>query len=293
MTETTNDLRVTTISLDEYNRLNNEVNALREVKGALSTTIVNLNNKVTELNEKQPVVKVIHFTKEWEEEDCDYNYKEHVYLRQSKVEYINLTEVETLALTNAKEQLKDKLEASENYTSSIKNDLKHVRESLVTTQDQLSDHKKMIRKLEIQHNEDVNEKTETYNKNVESLKKAQREDEKEYKETIKDLKEEIQKVKDNKTDLEIEKKRNEEIKDLKGRIKDLEGMIEELGKLNFFKRVFKLRTISAEKLAVQVELEKRERNADSIGITWVKENNKFRKYNAFQSELYRIFTGWF
>ena len=58
-------------------------------------------------------------------------------------------------------------------------------------------------------------------------------------------------------------------------------IIEELGQLNFFKRVFKLREISAEKLAVQKELLERERNANAVGSTWVKENGKYRKYNAF------------
>jgi chromosome segregation ATPase len=295
MAENTVDLRTTTISLDEYNKLNNEVNALRETKGALQTTITNLNSKVHELNEKQPVVKVIHFTKEWENEYDDWNdeIKEHQYLRQSKVEYVNLTEVESLARAKAKEELKDKLEASESATSSLKNELKYIRENLTTTQDQLSDHKKMISKLDKQHKEDLDEKTELYNKNVESLKKAQKEDEKEYKDTIKDLKEEIQKVKDDKTQKDIENKRNQEIKDLKGRIKDLEGMIEELGKLNFFKRVFKLRTISAEKLAVQVELAKREQNANKVGTTWVSENGKYRKYNAFSEKMNELFhTGY-
>jgi hypothetical protein len=60
--------------------------------------------------------------------------------------------------------------------------------------------------------------------------------------------------------------------------------------MNFIKRVFKLRTISAEKLTAQKELLQREKRVNSIGTTWVKENGKYRKYNNFSEYLNSIYS---
>jgi chromosome segregation ATPase len=295
MADNNTTLRTTTISLDEYNRLQDEAKLLRESKGALQTTISNLTEKVNELKETQPKIKVVHFTSEMDRDYDDWNddYETHPYLKQSKVEFINLTEVQALAKAEAKEEVKQSIEVLENLKSNNEITEKNIRRMWTETSDQLEDKKKELRKIEKKNKEDLDEKSETYNKNVDELKKAYKEDEKNYKETIKDLKEEVQKVKDNKTDKEIEGKRNQEIKDLKGRIKDLETMVEDLGKLNFFKRVFKLRAISAEKLAAEVELTKRERNANAVGTTWVSEGGKYRKYNSFSellNSMYRTVT---
>jgi chromosome segregation ATPase len=285
MPENNIPLRSTTISLDEYNKLQSEIALLREQKGVQQQTISQLQNKVNDLEQKQPQVKVTHWSKEYD----DYDDEEFTSL--NKVEFINLSEVTTIANNKAKKETKDKVEELENKIQSEKNTAKYLRERIEANEEEISALEKRITKLVAQREEELEEKEETYNKNIKSLEKAYKEDEKNYKETIKELKEEIQKVKDSKTDEEVEEKRNKEIKDLKARIKDLEKLVEELGSMNFFKRVFKLRTISAEKLAVQKELLERERNANAIGTTWVRENSKYRKYNSFNEMMISMMNG--
>jgi hypothetical protein len=284
MAETTNNLRSTTISLDEYNKLVNEASTLRETKGALQTTIQNLQDQIQKLNEKQPVVKVIHYTTEqethyddWRDEVMDEEYR-----RQSRIEFINVDTATELAVTQAKAQVSNEIR-------DLKDDIRRLKGQLESSGDDYSKVYKQWMKAEQVNNENLAEKKEEYEKNLLKLKKASDEDAKNYKETIKELKEEIQKVKDNKTDIEIEEKRNKEIKDLKGRIKDLENTLVDLGKLNLVKRIFKLRTISAERLVAQKELLERENAANKVGTTRVKESGKYRKYTFFE-EVYNALS---
>lgn len=280
MTDNNVTLRTTTISLDEYNRLHDVHREQSEVIGAKDETIQNLRKEISGLNEKQPLVKVIHFVKEWENEYDDYNDEmgEREYLSQKKVEFINLTDVTNMAVTQVKASLENELKNS-------KDTIKELRDNVEAVQERVEVKMKELKKLKTQQTEELTEKVETYDKNLEGLKKAYKEDEKSYKETISDLKEDIKKIKENKTDVEIEEKRNKEIKDLKLRIKDLEKMIEDLGKLNFFSRMFKLRSISAEVLAVRKELVERQDAANRIGITYIKENGKYRVYNKFNEYI--------
>ena len=277
MAENTNDLRVTTISLDEYDRLHEVYKDLQKLVGAKEETISNLHSKIRELTEKQPEVKVVHYESRWDD------YDEETVLGRAKVEFINLTEVERMAGDKAKVVVEATIKDLEKQVEDLKSESKYRSSQLDDLSDKLTEKEKATSKLRAAHREALEDEKETYDKNIKKLKKAVDEDVKEYKETISDLKDEIKKIKDNKTDAEVEEKRNKEIKDLKGRIKDLEKTIEELGSMNFFKRVFKLRTISAEKLAAQSELLERERNANAVGTTWVKENNKYHRYNAFET----------
>lgn len=276
MAESTDNLRVTTISLDEYNALKIEADRLKGLNGGQSTTINILNDKIYELEQKQPLVKVLHYHMQ---EDWD----ESPYPVTDKVEFVNLTEVERLAEEKAKSTVKDKLEVLENKVDNTMDELKRQRINNELLADKLDEKERLVKKVKTSHATELETEKETYTKNIDKLKKAAKEDAESYKETISELKDEIKKIKDNKTDAEVEEKRNKEIKDLKGRIKDLEKTIEELGSMNFFKRVFKLRTISAEKLAAQSELLEREKNANAVGTTWVKENNKYRPYDKFSS----------
>ena len=286
MAEMTNDLRTTIISLDEYNALRLEADRLKGLNGGQSATIAILNDRIAELRQKQPEVKIIHGLKEIHHNEYDGDYSNYEDFVPKKVEFVNLTEVERLVESKVNEELKSKLSTLESDNDHLKDSLKHAEVRAVQIYDELTDtvNKKtrLLKKMETEYSETLEDKHQEQEKLINKLKKAVDEDTKQYKETIKDLKEEIQKVKDNKTDIEIEKKRNKEIVDLKGRIKDLEKLIEELGSMNFFKRVFKLRTISAEKLAAQQELLEREKNANAVGKTWVKEGDKYRKYNAFE-----------
>ena len=282
MAEMTNDLRTTTISLDEYNALKLEADRLKGLNGGQSATIAILNDRIAELRQKQPEVKVIHGVKEihFNEYDGDCsNYEDFI---PKKVEFINLTEVERLAENKVNEELKSKLNTLESDNDHLKDNLKRAEVRYDELTDTVNKKTRLLKKMETEYSETLEDKHQEKDKLINKLKKAVDKDTKQYEEIIKDLKEEIQKIKDNKTDLEIEKKRNKEIIDLKGRIKDLEKLIEELGSMNFFKRVFKLRTISAEKLAAQQELLEREKNANAVGKTWVKEGDKYRKYNAFE-----------
>jgi len=259
MAEITNDLRTTTISLDEYNNLRDNIESLRRETGANEETIRHLEDKLSEADDKNREVRVTHYTNNYSPWIGDYS------LSVAKVEFVNMADVEILADKKARSEVEAHIDELENKVIEYNNEVK-ARERTIT-----------------QLGEDNNVR-------VEDLKRAYNKDVKAYKETITDLKEEIQKVKDSKTDIEIEKKRNEEIKDLKGRIKDLESTIEELGKLNFFKRTFKLRTISAEKLAAQKELLQRERRANAVGTTWVKEGGKYRKSEFFK-DVYASMRG--
>jgi DNA repair exonuclease SbcCD ATPase subunit len=284
MTDNNLTLRNTTISLDEYNKLVNEATTLRETKGALQTTIDNLNKQIVTLNEKQPLVKVIHYTSEvdthyddWRDDMVDEPWK-----KMSKVEYTNLSDVTTVATEQAKAKVEKEI-------TDLKEEIKRLKEQIEYLNDARSQSDREVAKTLTKKDNELDDKKEEYSKNILKLKKAFDEDAKNYKETIKELKEEIQKVKDSKTDVEIEEKRNKEIKDLKGRIKDLEKMIEELGKLNIFSRLFKLRTISTERLIAQKELLEKEYAANRVGTTWVKEGGKYRKYNAFE-EVYNTIT---
>ena len=276
MPENTDNLRVTTISLDEYNALKLEADRLKGLNGGQSATINVLHDKIHDLEEKQPLVKVLHYHMQ---DDWD----ESPYPVTDKVEFVNLTEVERLAEEKAKSTVKDKLEILENKSENITDELKHQRIVNEALSDKLDEKERLVKKVKTSHATELETEKETYTKNIDKLKKAAKEDAESYKETISELKDEIKKIKDNKTDAEVEEKRNKEIKDLKGRIKDLEKTIEELGSMNFFKRVFKLRTISAEKLAAQTELLEREKNANNVGTTWVKENNKYRPYDKFSN----------
>jgi len=282
MAENTNDLRVTTISLNEYDNLRDNETRLRELVGAKEETINNLRTKISELQEKQPEVKVIHGYKHTYHDDWDGD--DTTSFDVEKVEFINLNEVERLASDKAKSEVKDKVEGLENETETLKKSLKHTREQIETLGEKIEEKDRLIKKNKSVHTAELEEEKETYNKNIKKLKTAANQDAEEYKENIKDLKEEIKKIKDNKTDIEVEEKRNKEIKDLKGRIKDLETMIAELGKLNFFKRVWKLRKFTNEALLVHEALLERKENANKVGTTWVKENGKYSKsHNAFEN----------
>lgn len=287
MTDNNTTLRTTTIGLDEYNRLHDVHREQSEIIGAKTETIKNLEKEIIKLNEKQPLIKVIHFTKEWEREYDDYNDEmgEHEYLQQKKVEFVNLTDVTNMAVNQVKASLKNSQEGLENELQNSKYAIKELRDTVDTVQERLEVKEKQIKKLKTQQTEELDTLGESYEKNLEGLKKAYKTDEKDYKETISDLKEEVKKVKENKTDVEIEEKRNKEIKDLKLRIKDLEKMVEDLGKLNFFSRIFKLRSISAEVLATRKELIERQDAANRVGTTYVKENGKYRSYNAFNEYI--------
>lgn len=282
MTENTNDLRVTTISLNEYDNLRDNETRLRELVGAKEETISNLRTKISELQDKQPEVKVIHGYKHTYTDD--YDGGETTSFDVEKVEFTNLTEVERMANEQAKTEVKDKLETLENETGDLKRSLKYTKEQIESLGEKIEEKDRLIKKNKSVHANELDEEKETYNKNIKKLKTAADQDTAEYKETIKDLKEEIKKIKDNKTDVEVEEKRNKEIKDLKGRIKDLETMIAELSKLNFFKRIWKLRKFTNDALLVHEALLERKENANKVGTTWVKENGKYSKSpNAFEN----------
>jgi chromosome segregation ATPase len=278
-------LRTTTISLDEYNRLNESVNTQRALVGALEQQIESLKEDLIKVEEKQPQIKVTHSSREWD----DYN--EETYSKVNRVEFINLPDVVSLANNAAKNEVKERINDLEEKLETEERSYKQLQKQLVEANDLIQLKNKELRKVNLNHAENVEETKIQYNKEVATLKKAYAEDVDAYKETIKDLKEEVKKVKDSKTDIEIEEKRNKEIIDLKHRIKDLENVIKELGNMNFFKRIFKLRTISAEKLAAQKELLEREKRVNSIGTTWVKEDGKYRTYNAFRNALNNAGSG--
>ena len=101
-----------------------------------------------------------------------------------------------------------------------------------------------------------------------------------------DLNEEIQKLKDSKSDAEVEKKRNEEITTLKLRIRDLEKTINALRNV---KRVSQIRKITNELDKDRIAAAQREREADNIGKTWVKEGGKFRKFDYFKDAITSMF----
>jgi DNA repair exonuclease SbcCD ATPase subunit len=262
------EIRTTTITLDEYDSLKRNLEAKDQMIGALEERVDHLNDKVTEVEEKQPEVKIVHYKEVWN------NWRDEMLPEEAKVEFTNLSEIETLAYNKAKVDYEQKLKELINNNKSLKDETERLDDIVASKNKQISTNFKI-------YNDTISDLRVEYKDNISKLDKAYKADVNSYKETIKELKEEIQKVKDGKTDKEIEEKRNKEILDLKNRIKDLEKILEDLKSMNFFKRVFKLRTISAEKLAAQKELIEREKRANKVGTTWVKEGGKYRVYNMY------------
>ncbi len=275
MAEITNNLNTVTIPLAEYNSLTNETKTLREVKGTLQESIDNLQNRISELQEQQPKVKIIHLS-----EDID-DWDDERYLQTNKVEFVNMTDVTTLANTVAKNQVKEKLDT-------LEFDVKRYKDEVKSLDDELDSKKKELQKVYSQKEEITKELKETQKDELKKLKKAYDKDIESYNEKIAELEEEITKIKENKTDAEVEAKRNEEIKTLKVRIKDLEGILSELKNLSFFKRISKLRKITLDQDAGRREYYDRERKADSIGTTWVKEGGKVRLKSMFDDLYYYL-----
>ena len=263
------EIRTTTITLDEYDSLKRNLEAKDQMIGALEERVDHLNDKVTEVEEKQPEVKIVHYKEVWN------NWRDEMLPQEAKVEFTNLSEIETLAYNKAKVDYEHKLKELITGNKLLKEEIEHL-------EDNINSKSKHINSQYKTYNDTISDLRVEYKDNISKLDKAYKTDVNSYKETIKELKEEIQKVKDGKTDKEIEEKRNKEILDLKNRIKDLEKILEELKSMNFFKRVFKLRTISAEKLAAQKELVERENRANKVGTTWVKEGGKVKSYSAYQ-----------
>lgn len=283
MAEITNNLNTVTIPLAEYNSLTNETKTLREVKGTLQESVNNLQNRISELQEQQPKVKIIHLS-----EDMD-DWDDERYLQTNKVEFVNMTDVTTLANTVAKNQVREKLDT-------LEFDVKRYKDEIKSLDNELDSKKKELQKVYSQKEEMTKELKETQKDELKKLKKAYDKDIESYNEKITELEEEIIKIKENKTDAEVEAKRNEEIKTLKVRIKDLEGILSELKNLSFFKRISKLRKITLDQDAGRREYYDRERKADSIGTTWVKEGGKVRSRSKFDvmyeniSKAYRTTT---
>jgi chromosome segregation ATPase len=285
MSDNTTLLRTTTIGLDEYNRLNESVNTQRALVGALEQQIENLKEEIIKVEEKQPQVKVTHLVNEWND------YDDALYPKVNKVEFLNLPDVVSLANNTAKSIVKEKIDELESKLEVEEKSYKQLQKRFDDAKDLIDYKNRELNKIKIKYDQEVTDAKEEYTKNVSTLKKAYSEDVDAYKETIKDLKEEVKKVKDSKTDEEVEKKRNQEIVDLKLRIRDLEKLIKELSNMNFFKRTFKLRSISTERLAAQKELIEREKKVNLIGTTWVKENGKYQTYDAFRNALHNVIPG--
>lgn len=283
MSENNTLLRTTTISLDEYNSLKEAASNKSEVIGAHEETIRTLRKELTEAKEQQPKVKVIHYTREYNREYNDYidDYEDKPYLDEKKVEFVNLEEVQRIANAEAKRTLNDKLEQDKYQKDTIKQlntEIERLTEKIVA-------HSKELNKLKKSNLEEIADLKESQEKREKDLNKAYDNDVKAYKDTIKDLKDEIQKIKDNKTDAEIEKKRNEEIKSLKARINDLEKFLEEYNSLPWYKRFFFVKKVDTEYQKQYHDMIRNERNANSVGTTWVKENGKVRKYDSFKDRL--------
>jgi len=279
MAENTKDLRITTISLDEYDRLKSEISVLKEKAGAQTQTIHQLQDEISKSEKEQPKIRVTHYTERYNDWD------DKVYFDENKVEFMNMSEVVSLANKQAETKVNSKLKKLEETVDYYERIEKLLKKENLNLEDELREQKNTFKKerskITSEYDELLNSNESEYEKNINKLVKASKQDNESYNETIKELKEEIQKVKDSKTDEEVEKKRNEEIKTLKGRIADLEKILNDLKNTSFFKRIGKLRNITLEQNKAAQELKEREWNADKIGTTWVKENGKTRKYNYF------------
>lgn len=283
MAENTKDLRTTTISLDEYNNLKDQTLALRERIGSKDAEVNLLHSKIQELQEQQPLVKVVHYREKYNDWDDEYTQA------YDSVQFMNLGEVTELAKkeANAKveariKELEKKLETAENNNKQITRVRKLEVDDL---REEISSLKKQREKVKKENSSLLKEKEEEYIESLKQSKKAYDKDVTAYKETINDLKQEIKNIKEDKTQLDIEKKRNEEIKTLKGRIADLEKILNDLKNTSFLKRLTKLRHIELEQNKAEQELVERRRKVDSIGTSWVVEGNKVRKYDRFKDLL--------
>lgn len=289
-------LRTTTISLDEYNKLVSEVASLRETKGVLQNTMETIAKEKRQLEEKQPLVKVVHYEHKYGREYNDYidDYEEVDWLNMKKVDYVNLSDVTTMATSQAKKQFSSQIDSLKTEVQQMKATNDVLRDNIDTLENRIDVQNKQLKKEKSEATEKLNDLREQQLKYIKAINKAYSLDTDNYKEAIKELKEEIKKVKDGKTDAEVEEKRNSEIKDLKNRIRDLERILNDLESSSFIERFFKLRKLVKEQNTAAVELREREIRADSVGITWVKEEGRTRKYNRFNDLVNKYWiTNWF
>ncbi len=285
MAENTKDLRTTTISLDEYNNLKDQTLALRERIGSKDAEVNLLHSKIQELQEQQPLVKVVHYREKYDDWDDSFTQA------QDSIQFMNLGEVTELAKkeANAKveariKELEEKLETAENNNKQI---IRVRKLEVDDLREEISSLKKQMKKAEKENSSLLKEKEEEFIESLKASNKAYDKDVTAYKETINDLKQEIKNIKEDKTQLDIEKKRNEEIKTLKGRIADLEKILNDLKNTSFLKRITKLRHIELEQNKAVQEIVEKKRRADSIGTSWVVEGTKVRKYDHFKDLLGR------
>ena len=261
MAENTNNSRSVTISLDEYLRL-------KETSDSSKSEIGALKNEISNLKEKQAQVKITH-----------YNSSGYFPTIKDHYEWINMTEIHNLAKEGVKADYENQLE---NHKEQIKK-LKGIND----------DQSDIIDSLRRSNEKEVNglhrslaDNEDNHRIIVKDLNKAYEKDVKYYKEKMNDLNEEIQKLKDSKSDAEVEKKRNEEITTLKLRIRDLEKTINALRNV---KRVSQIRKFTNELDKDRIAAAQREREADNIGKTWVKEGGKFRKFDYFKDAITSMF----
>ena len=276
MPENNTLLRTTTIGLDEYNRLVSEaVSKDREI-GALSESNGTLRRQLNEKEEKEdqinPLVKVVHY------DHHDNDYEDEPWDENVRTEFRNLAEVQEIADKKAQKVTDNKIEEQKIL-------IKELRDNIETVQDRVTTKERQITKLKLSYKEEIEDLNEVREKTLNNLEKAYDKDVTVYKETIKDLKEEIKKVKESKTDTEVEQKRNQEIKDLKARIKDLERIIAKVNASPFYKRWFVLHKLEVEQDKANQELKQREHDANNVGVTWVRDNEKVRELNSFTSLL--------
>ena len=272
MSENNTLLRTTTIGLDEYNRLVSEADNKDQLIGSLNQSISNLRNQLDKKEEKETetnsLVKIIHY------EHHNNDYDDESWDESVHTEFRNLAEVQELANKKAQKVTENKIEEQKNL-------IKELRDNVETVQDRVTTKERQIQKIKTDHKEKLEDLDEERTKLVKNLDKAYDKDVTLYKETIKDLKEEIKKVKESKTDAEVEEKRNKEVKDLKTRIRDLERIIARVNDSPFYKRWFVLHKLETEQNKASQELKQREHDANNVGTTWVRDNEKVRELDSF------------
>lgn len=285
MAENIKDFRLTTISLDEYNSLKDQVTTLRERVGSKDAQVDLLHSKIQELQEQQPLVKVVHYREKYDDWDDSF------IQAQDSIQFMNLGEVTELAKKEANAKVEARIKELENKLEQEENNVKQVtkvrKAEVDNMREEIDTLRKQMKKAEKESLSMLKEKEEEYVENLKASEKAYNKDVAAYKETINDLKQEIKNIKEDKTQLDIEKKRNEEIKTLKGRIADLEKILNDLKNTSFLKRLTKLRHIELEQNKAEQELVERRRKVDNIGTSWVVEGNKVRKYDHFKDLLGR------
>lgn len=247
-----------TISIHEYNSLRDRETLLRDQLATESAVRISLENRLEEKEKQEPKI-ILTKGNRWGGVD-------------DTKEFINMEFAKSLWEKEYKDELSKELDSLKSENVNLKREISNLETSI---EDHDERHSTYISRMNRKHYEQIESNNEEYAKKVKSLK------------------EEITKIKENKTDIEVETKRNKEIGDLKLRIKTLEKQIDSINSLPWYKRFVYNKQLVKDINKELREIAQNKSITDSIGYTWVNEENKVRENTGSRFNPMASVRSWF